>query len=87
VSHRRFYGIDAKNVRRPLADATLVHGDTLNYPAGSKPLLLNVRPETKSVATSETQQENRNRKTMPEVPDGKLIQAEINYDKGKHTIY
>jgi len=71
-------------MRRPLADAILVHGDTLNYPAGSKTLLLNVRPETKSIATFEAQ-ENRNRKTI-EMSDGKLTQTEISYDNG-NTIY
>jgi hypothetical protein len=73
-------------VRRPLADATLVHGDTLNYPVGSKTLLPNVRPETKSIVTFDVQQENKNRKTV-EMPDRKLIQTEISYDNGKHTIY
>ncbi|EZA53149.1 Dual specificity protein kinase Ttk [Ooceraea biroi] len=61
-----FSGIDRpyRNVRRPLVDAALAHGDTLSYPVESKTPLLHTRPEAKSIATSEAQQENRNRKTV-----------------------
>lgn len=74
--------MDAKSIRRPLTDATLVHGDSLAHPLEPKPLLLHTRPETKSVS-SDSQQEDRSRKTVG-LSDVKLMQTEINYNNGKH---
>lgn len=73
-------------MRRPLADATLVCGDSsTSHPLESKPLgALHARAETKTV-TSELQQEDRNKKSVgPVAPDAKLMmRTEINYHKGK----
>ncbi|XP_050465128.1 uncharacterized protein LOC126858706 [Cataglyphis hispanica] len=68
--------VNAKNVRRPLADATLVYSDSsVVHPLESKPsVTLHARIETKTVA-SELQQEDRSKKL-----DAKLLmQTEMNY--------
>lgn len=74
--------MDVKNIRRPLTNTMLMHGESLAHPVESKPLL-HTRPEAKSI-TSETQpQEDKSRK-MVGLPDVKLMQTETNYDNGKY---
>ncbi|KAL6264917.1 hypothetical protein P5V15_005011 [Pogonomyrmex californicus] len=68
----RHFGVDAKNVRRPLSDATFSHGESLD----SKPLLLHAQAKN---VTSESQQEDRSKK-MIGLSDAKLMQTEINYN-------
>ncbi|XP_028050394.1 probable serine/threonine-protein kinase mps1 isoform X2 [Monomorium pharaonis] len=75
----RYLGMDIKNTRRPLTDATLTHSDSLTHPLESKPLSLHTRSEVKSV-TSESQQEDRNRKITVGLSDVKLMQTQTNYD-------
>ncbi|XP_029679259.1 probable serine/threonine-protein kinase ndrC [Formica exsecta] len=68
--------LNAKNVRRPLADAMSAYGDSsIVHPLESKPsATLHACAETKTVA-SELQQEDRNKKL-----DAKLLmQTEMNY--------
>ncbi|XP_072765067.1 uncharacterized protein Mps1 isoform X2 [Anoplolepis gracilipes] len=68
--------LSVKNMRRPLADATLAYGNSsAPHPLESKPLVaLHSRAETKTVV-SELQQEDRSKR-----PDVKLMmQTEINY--------
>ncbi|XP_024891463.1 serine/threonine-protein kinase MPS1 [Temnothorax curvispinosus] len=75
----RYFGMDAKNVRRPLTDATLMHGDSLAHSLESKPLLLHTRTEAKNVTSEPQPEEDRTRKTIG-LSDIKLVQTETNYD-------
>lgn len=74
--------MDAKNIRRPLTDATYMHSDS-SHPLESKPPLLHTRVEAKSV-TSESQSEEDKSRKMVKSSDIKLMQTETNYDNGKH---
>ncbi|KMQ97429.1 dual specificity protein kinase ttk [Lasius niger] len=72
--------LNVKNVRRPLADATLGYGDSSTaHSLESKPLVaLHARAETKTVA-SELQQEDRSKRPVGP-PDAKLMmRTEMNY--------
>ncbi|XP_014485280.1 PREDICTED: uncharacterized protein LOC106749883 isoform X2 [Dinoponera quadriceps] len=80
----RCFGLDAKNSRRPLADAKLAHGDPPAYPLETKPLVLQKLPEAKGVP-SEPQQDDRSRKTIG-LSEVKLMQTEANREKGLKPI-
>ncbi|XP_011863190.1 PREDICTED: serine/threonine-protein kinase MPS1 isoform X2 [Vollenhovia emeryi] len=75
----RYFGMDPKNVKRPLTDAPLVHGDSLAHPLGSKPLPLHTRVETKGIVSESQSQEDRSKKTVG-LSDIKLMQTETNCD-------
>ncbi|XP_011708168.1 PREDICTED: serine/threonine-protein kinase MPS1 [Wasmannia auropunctata] len=73
----RYFGVDAKNVRRPLTDSTL-HGESSAHPVESKPLLLHTRSEAKNIKSESQPQEERSRKTIG-LSDVKLMQTETSH--------
>ncbi|KAL0134308.1 hypothetical protein PUN28_001247 [Cardiocondyla obscurior] len=87
----RYFGMDVKNIRQPLADAVLTHSNSLAQPSESKPLLMSTCIEAKSIASEPQLEEDRNKKTIG-LSDKKLIQTEIHYDSdlksdGKNSHY
>ncbi|KAG5326549.1 TTK kinase, partial [Acromyrmex heyeri] len=72
----RYFGMDVKNVRRPLTDTT-VPRESLVHPVESK-MLMHTRSEVKSMTSDSQTQEDRNRKTN-RLSNVKLMQTETNY--------
>ncbi|KYN14118.1 PREDICTED: probable serine/threonine-protein kinase mps1 [Trachymyrmex cornetzi] len=72
----RYFGMDVKNVRRPLTDTT-VPRESLVHPVESK-MLMHTRAEVKSMTSESQTQEDRNRKTIGPL-NVKLMQTETNY--------
>ncbi|KAG5322202.1 TTK kinase, partial [Pseudoatta argentina] len=72
----RYFGMDVKNVRRPLTDTTMPR-ESLVHPVESK-MLMHTRSEVKSMTSDSQTQEDRNRKTN-RLSNVKLMQTETNY--------
>ncbi|EGI70207.1 Dual specificity protein kinase Ttk [Acromyrmex echinatior] len=72
----RYFGMDVKNVRRPLTDTT-VPRESLVHPVESK-MLMHTRSEVKNMISDSQTQEDRNRKTN-RLSNVKLMQTETNY--------